>query len=449
MKRSVFALWAFMVFLCLPSGCSESSSLDPDKPVTLTFWHVFGAQADSPMNALVERFNRTLGREKGIVVSVTSISNSTDIHFALVAAARREPGAGSLPDMFVTYPKTVLAIGPERMMDWADLLPDEIIGEYVPSFVEEGKVNGRLVLLPVAKSTNALFLNATIFDGFSRDTGITYADLSTWEGMFRAAGRYYEWSGGKAFFKYDDWLYYSMLNTASLGGDIFKDGKINFRDEQFRKTWGMLAECAAAGGVCLLDGYSTTAMMTGEALCGVESTASLLYFRDKVIFPDNTTMPLRLKILPVPGFEGGKPLAVQRGGGLGVIKSTKRKEQAAAVFGRWLTETENNLPFATSTGYLPVKESACRALLGGEAGPFANETYKELYATVSDIYATHAFYVPSFFERYGEVEETFCETQREIFIKYRTLAQTGASISADLVREMLKEMEQGMEPALP
>ena len=32
------------------SGCGEKTQLDPDKPVTLSLWHVYGEQADSPMN---------------------------------------------------------------------------------------------------------------------------------------------------------------------------------------------------------------------------------------------------------------------------------------------------------------------------------------------------------------------------------------------------------------
>ncbi len=445
MKRDIIVNSSLLLlFYCLLAGCSDSR-LDPKKPVTLTFWHVFGAQTDGPMSAVVDRFNQTVGREKGIVINVTSISNSTDIHFALVAAARKQPGAGNLPDMFVSYPKTALAIGPERLMDWKDHLHGEKLGEYVPSFVEEGKIGDRLVLLPIAKSSSALFVNATIFDRFSKETGIVYSDLATWEGMFRAAKRYRQWSGGKAFFKYDDWLHYSMLNTASLGGNFFQDGKIHFRDAQFQKVWSELAKSALAGEVCLLGGYSTTAMMTGETLCGIESTASVLYFKDKVTLPDNTTMPLRLKILPVPCFRDGKLFAIQRGGGLGVVKSTRQKEYAAFVFGQWLTETANNVPFVMETGYLPVKEAAYQNLVKERAFSFANDSYRELYATVKEIHSRYAFYIPPFFEKYGEVERELSDAQREIFIKYRKYVDEKYTIHDALIQKMFHELKQSMQ----
>ncbi|MDR1710215.1 MAG: extracellular solute-binding protein [Candidatus Accumulibacter sp.] len=419
----------------LLAGCSDGL-IEEKKPVALILWHVYGAQTDSPMNRLVARFNETVGREKGIVVNVGSLSNSADIHFALVAAARRYPGAGELPDLFVAYPKTALAIGAERLADWKAHFSADALREFVPSFVEEGYVAGRLVLLPIAKSSSALFINAMIFERFSKETGIGYEDLDTWEGVFRAARRYRQWSGGKAFFKHDDWLHYSMLNTAALGGVFFRDGQIDFDDTAFRAVWGRLAASALAGDVSLLGGYSTTAMMTGEAVCGVGSTASVLYFKDHVTFPDNTTSPLRLKILPVPHFREGARLAIQRGGGLALAKSTPEKERAAAAFAEWLTAVENNVSFVAETGYFPVRTAAYRDFLEkGDALFPAGGKYRELFEAIRKIHADDTFFIPPFFEGYGELEKKFSDAQTELFKKYRGRAD------APGVDALLSELE--------
>ena len=424
-------------------GCSESPF--ESKPIVLTFWHVYGGQTNSPMNLLAERFNRTVGREKGITINVTSLSNSTDIHFALVAAAEKHPGAGDLPNLFTAYPKTALAIGATRLVDWKEYLPKEKLAEFVPSFLAEGEINDRTVLLPVAKSSSALFINATIFDQFSRDTGVTYESLATWEGMFEAAKRYYQWSGGNAFFKYDDWLHYSMLNLASLGESLFDGKEINFQSPAFQEIWGKLASSAISGEVCLLDGYATTAMMTGEVLCGVESTASVLYFKDTVTFPDNTSIPLRLKILPVPFFKDGKPLAIQRGGGLGLIKSTKEQERAAVIFAEWLTAEENNVPFVIKTGYFPVKAHAFDNFIERNDALFEDEKYREVYRAVQKIHETYAYYVPPYFDLYGEVEKSFSKAQIELFKKHKGKVADAALQSKDFIRELLSEVKMSME----
>ena len=427
----------------LLSGCRDSI-LDPDDPVSLSFWHVYGAQTDSPMNKLVEQFNNTVGKEKGIVVNVTSLSNSTAMHFPLVAAAKGEPGAGMLPDIFVAYPKTVLAIGPERFMDWNKALSPEMVRSYVPSFVEEGSIDGRLLMLPVAKSSSALFVNSGLFDRFAAEKGFSYDDLLTWEGMFRAAEAYHQWSGGKAFFKYDDWLHYSMVNLASYGKDLFKGDRINFDEPQFARIWKLLAKAAASGHVCMLDGYSTTAMMTGEAICGVESIASILYFKDRVTFPDNTHMPLHLRILPVPYFADAEPLAIQRGSGLCAPKSTEKKEKAASVFAEWLTSEENNLPFVMAAGYMPVQNSAFERIRDPKniVSPTANA--EKLYATVNTIRDGYRFWVPPYFDSYGELEKKFCEEQMKLFERYH--AQHGEAVPTEgLLDAMFKEFRTIME----
>ena len=434
----------FLLFfaVCL-AGCSDTP-FSTKEPVVLTLWQVYGGQTNSPMNDLVEHFNQTVGRQEGITVNVTSISNSTDIHFALVAAAKKLPGAAELPDMFTTYPKTVLAIDRNLLLDWNDWLDSEELDTFDPSFIEEGTVDGLLALLPIAKSSSALFINATIFDQFAQETGVTYEDIATMEGMFAVAKKYYHWSGGKAFFKYDDWMHYGMVNTASLGEEFFQNEAINFQSAAFAAIWKKLAIAAISGEASLLGGYATTGMMTGEVLCGIESTASALYFKDQVTFPDNTTIPLRLKVLPVPYFKDGKRLAIQRGGGLGVIRSTKDKERAAVIFGKWLTEPENNVPFVVKTGYFPVKKAAYKNFLASDSDVFPGDKYREVYEAVLEIHNNYEFYIPPFFTAFGDIEKRYCDAQMAIFKKYRGQVEQDILYSEAFLQEIFQELEEAI-----
>lgn len=70
---------------CL-AGCGEQTTLDPNNPVTLSFWHVYGEQADAPMNRHVAEFNASVGPEKGIVVTVTNVTNTSKIGGQLKSA---------------------------------------------------------------------------------------------------------------------------------------------------------------------------------------------------------------------------------------------------------------------------------------------------------------------------------------------------------------------------
>lgn len=439
--RGLLAVFA-VLFLLLQTACSDSS-LDPKHPVTLTMWHVYGAQTSSPMNALVERFNLTEGRKHGVIISVTSVSNSTAIHGALVDAAHARPGAGELPDLCICYPKTLIAMGSDLALDWNSVFSEKELEAYVPQFLEEGRIEGKLKVFPVAKSTNTLFLNAALFEPFARECGVTYADLDTWEGLFHAAKLYYTWSHGKPFFMYDDWLHYAMLNTEALGDRFFEDGHINWDSPALHRVWHALAEAALNGEVCLMTGYSTKAMMTGEAVCGVESSAGVLYFKDTVTLKDNSTIPLRLTALPVPRFKGAKRLDLQRGCGLCALNTTPQKKAAAALFCKWLTTPENNLSFVIEGGYIPVRKESYRKLAEEKDNlPFRNERYRILYAMLTKLYAKTSFYTPPVFEGYGRVEYGFADTLRAVFAEYRTKLAGKEDSLDNLVEQTFTQMKQ-------
>lgn len=63
----------------------------------LSIWHVYGEQADSPMNRLLTEFNDTVGREKGILLNVTNMTNSAAIGGQLQDAKAGKPGALDYP----------------------------------------------------------------------------------------------------------------------------------------------------------------------------------------------------------------------------------------------------------------------------------------------------------------------------------------------------------------
>lgn len=101
--------------------------------------HVYGGEVNSPLNSLIEQFNSTIGAEQNIRVKVELVSNSGSIHKSVLAAANSDPGAPSLPDMFVSYPKTVLALPDQNLIvDYRDYFSPEELGTFIPAFMEEG-----------------------------------------------------------------------------------------------------------------------------------------------------------------------------------------------------------------------------------------------------------------------------------------------------------------------
>ena len=63
-----------------------------EDPVTVTLWHVYGGQTESPLNDLIDEFNETIGKEKNIRVQVGSVTNTNTIHENVLASAFGDPG---------------------------------------------------------------------------------------------------------------------------------------------------------------------------------------------------------------------------------------------------------------------------------------------------------------------------------------------------------------------
>ncbi len=403
MRKPIAMLLIALTLLALLSGCTERTALDPDEPVTLTMWHVYGEQADSPMNRLVEEFNQTVGRERGIIINVTLMSSTAQIGEKLLDAKAGTPGVPTMPDLFFSHNNNAAELGSEMLLDWNTIFTEDTLSAYIPEFLDDGIVDDKLCVFPVSKSTQLLFVAGTQFDRFAADTGLSYDALATWDGFFDVAAQYYDWSGGKPFCALDYLIRAVELTAMEQGAPDFytADGWYDFENEALRDSWMAFAESYAQGHIIVSDLYSNTQVMTGEVVAGLGSTASILYYNDTVTYPDNTSEPMDLHVLPMPTARDSAPLVTQAGVGLCATRTTAQKAEAAAVFARWLTEPARNLSFCVSAGYMPVTQEAFDQI---ESYEFSSESYRRLYTTLRSVnQSSTAVREPSFPGYYARI----------------------------------------------
>jgi len=388
------------------------------KIVTLMIWHTYVEQMGDSFDALVQEFNETVGAKEGIVVSVAVDANASSLNEMLMAAVKRDPGAPACPDIALVYPNIAIELARlGALADLGTLFTKDELDRYVPEFLEEGRLgNDTLYILPIAKSTEVLFVNRTLFDRFSNATGVDISQLATFEGILDAAEKYYEWTDaqtpdipndGKTFYYPDTPFNYSMIGFEQLGDRFVKDGKLNLESQTFRRIWNSYFLNAVRGSVAIYDSYSGYLAMTGDIVCASGTSAGATFYPDTVIYADNTKEDVFFDILPFPVFEGGERVVVQRGGGMCILKSDSEKERAAALFLKWLTEPARNLRFAASTGYMPVTTGVFEFLLAEELENIENELVRKTLKTTAAMKEDYRFFVPPVFDGFDELQRKY------------------------------------------
>lgn len=439
MKKHIATILSFIILLTCLSGCGNKAAPTPENPVTLTMWHVYGSQTKSPLNDAIAEFNQTTGRETGITINVVSVTSSSAIDKALASSANGEPGAEDMPDLFTAYPRVAEIVGEEKLLCWDAYFTADELAEFKQDFLSEGYFDEKLLMLPVAKSSEAFFVNQTLFDRFAEKTGVTAEQLETFAGVFETARSYYDWSDGQNFLQINDYYNYAYIGMKAYGSELVRNGRIRVDDEAFAEIWKPLAEAAIYGGICLEDGYAASRWKTAEILANIGSTADVLYQPTEVIYSDNTSEPITAAALPYPSFTEGFSGVIYRGGGLFAMKSEdERKNQAAYIFADWLTNQENNLDFVTEAGYLPVTDSAFETLFS-DIRIVKNENYHSVYKTVDSMMQSYDFYALPLYDNASDIQSDFEQSVKSVLksAHHQYQARTDAGEDPDIVLEQL------------
>ena len=339
MKKRMISVGLVMAVGMALTGCGDKSPLDPKNPVTIEVWNYYNGDQLTAFDNLVEEFNGSIGKEKGIIVKGSSQGSVNDLETNVLAALKGEVGAAEVPNIFMAYADT--AYTADQMGGIVDLkkyLTEAEIGAYIDSYMSEGDFsgNGEIKIFPMAKSTEVLVLNKTDWDEFAAQTGATYEDLADMEGLVKTAQAYYEWTDaqtpdinedGRVLFGRDAMANYMLIGSMQMNTEIFQvsDGKmtLNFEKETVRKLWDNYYIPFIKGYFAATGRFSSDDVKTGNIIAFVGSSSSASFFPNTVNRDDNESYPIEMDVLPCPGFAGGGAYAVQQGAGMVVTEGSE------------------------------------------------------------------------------------------------------------------------------
>ncbi len=415
-RLTLFCITAIFILALAACGSGENSPLDPDNPVTLTVWHYYNGSQQAAFDSLVEEFNDTAGREKGIYVQSYSQGSVSDLETAVRDAIEGKVGADAMPDIFSSYADTAYEVEQAgALANLSDYLTEKELDEYVDSYIEEGRIadDGSLRIFPTAKSTEIMMINKTDWDDFAAACGVSLDDLETIEGVAETARIYYEWTDsltpsvpgdGKAFYGRDAMANYFIIGMQQMGVELFAvdNGTVtlNTPKEELRRLWENYYVPMVKGYFAAYGSFRSDDVKTGDILAYTGSTSSAMYFPDQVEL-DGDTHSIDYIIMEAPILQGGQHYAVQQGAGMVVAKSDEIHEYASVEFLKWFTQAENNLQFGCVSGYLPVRKDANSAeqldkVIADQGLSVSPKTYDCLTTIFADMENTRLYTNKSF-----------------------------------------------------
>jgi multiple sugar transport system substrate-binding protein len=356
-----------LLMITLLSGCTskEEKLLNADKPITVVVWHYYNGNIKEKFDALVTEFNETVGMEKGIVIEAQSQGDVSQLATAVYESANQTIGSAPMPDIFASYADNAFRVSKiVKLVTLDEYFSEEEISLYRAEFLEEGKfiTDQKYYIVPIAKSSENLYVNRTTWSEFAEENGFTDENISTWEGIYEVAEIYYQQTG-KSFFSIDATANFFLASSMQLGTEIYnyhEDGTADFQftEEVARKIWDYFYRPYIKSYFLKTGRFSSDDAKTGSILAYTGSTAGAAYFPTLIEENDGTEQQIESLILPYPYFRDSKQVSIQQGAGMCITKTDEAHEFAAALFLKWFTEPKQNLKFAVATGYFPVQTAA-------------------------------------------------------------------------------------------
>lgn len=414
MKRELISAGLVLAMGMTFAGCADKTPLDAKNPVTIEVWNYYNGDQLTAFDHLVEEFNESVGKEKGIIVKSSSQGSVNDLETNVLAAFKGEVGAAETPNIFMAYADTAYAADQmDGIVDLKEYLTDEEIDAYIDSYMTEGDFNGtgEIKIFPIAKSMEVLVLNKTDWDEFAAQTGAAYEDLADMESLVETAQLYYEWTDaktpaisedGKALFGRDAMANYMLIGSMQMGMEIFQvtDGKmtLNFEKETVRRLWDNYYIPFVKGYFAATGRFRSDDTKTGNIIAFVGSSSSVSFFPDTVNKDDNESYPIEMDVLPCPVFAGGQAYAVQQGAGMVVTKRSEAEIYASVEFLKWFTADEQNILFSVQSGYLPVTKTANQKDAIMNSGAKMSDKMKKTLPVAVDMVNENQTYTTKAFE---------------------------------------------------
>lgn len=370
-----------MAVSMLAGGCGEKAGgetahVNEQKPeegekTRLVFWHYYNDAQKQHLDRLIKEYNETVGNDRNVEVEAYSQGSIDDLTNKINLILNDSSNDVEMANIFLAYRDMVVDVvrnHPEKLVDASEYVSEEQLDSYNQDYLEEGRINGKIYILPVAKSTELLLMNQTKLDVFLRENPrYEAADMASWDGLEEMAKGYFEWTDamtpetvgdGAPFIGIDNLANYFIAMNHAMGSHIYhydEDGKAraDLNEDYIKELFLNYYEPFTKGYYGASGKYRSDDVKQSVLAGYIGSSSSVLYFPDEVADEKGEMVPIDIGIYPYPKFKSYRETAVQQGAGAAVLNRNPLENQASMDFIHWLT-VEKGVEMTTSMSYMPV-----------------------------------------------------------------------------------------------
>ncbi len=362
MKKQIFALLmiaALLVGMFTACGNKETDTTTEDDTVyTITLAHDFTGAAAETLSTYITKFSEDFSSIQVEIMAASDITedNTPDIlicqsgQIAELVADKQLLALDSLVDS-----DTIVLRGDGNAESMG--LSDEQKEDILDIFYDEGKIDGELYALPIAKSEQVLYFNQTLFDENDLRTPMT------WEAMEEACIAIKELDPESIPLCVEDPADFFISICAQYGGEFAsKNGKILFNSEENREVMKRLNQWYQKG-------YITTSTLMGRSSPGAINAQDTRHYIALGSSKDATaqqptqtgdSFSFELAVYPFPQQSYETRQSLTRSTSICMYKN----DDDDLITRAWLllrylvTDIEFQSRFAVAAGLMPAMESA-------------------------------------------------------------------------------------------
>jgi multiple sugar transport system substrate-binding protein len=335
------------------------------EPVTIVFWHPQAADdfRGKLLDSMIQDF---MAEYPWITIESIYQGGYSDLYKKIMAAIP----AGEAPDLAVSYPSMIeeymvaQAVTPlDSYIFSSDIgLSAKELTDFYPGYLEECRFQSfgnQYLAWPFTKSAVGMYYNLGLINEAGFDGPPT-----TWTEFEEQCNAIAEKTDGQGYAYYesastfDAWLYsrgVRQLNDTAT--------EAIFNGPEAVEALDMLNRLIETGGAWKPEGsYADQAEFgQGNAAFTFSSTSGTYYY-GQAIKNGAGEGAFEWGQTNIPQSDPENPATVMYGGSICVFRSTTAKQQAAWLFLKWFTDTDQTAKWGSQSGYMPVRYSAAAKL---------------------------------------------------------------------------------------